>query len=47
MIFLSGYSKSDTAENMIIDGEVGFLQKPFRLHEASQIISKTLGNSVS
>ncbi len=45
VVFLSGYSKDVTENDLIIKGEIEFLQKPFRLHEVSQMISRVLNTS--
>ncbi|MFC1564480.1 response regulator [candidate division KSB1 bacterium] len=44
VIILSGYTKDGTAKDILKAGGKGFLQKPFRLHEVSEIISKVLSN---
>jgi CheY-like chemotaxis protein len=44
IVFLSGNSKEEVAEYMNITGEIDYIQKPYRLHEISQVLAKTVGN---
>ncbi|NOZ74700.1 MAG: response regulator [FCB group bacterium] len=41
-ILMSGYSKDTRAADLFQSGKVGFLQKPFRLHELTQTIQRYL-----
>ncbi|MFC1553600.1 PAS domain S-box protein [candidate division KSB1 bacterium] len=42
VVLSSGYSKKDQSEEIINSGIKGFLQKPFRIHEISEMINKSL-----
>ncbi|RMF11127.1 MAG: response regulator [Candidatus Neomarinimicrobiota bacterium] len=44
-ILMSGYSKDTQASDLFQSGKVGFLQKPFRLHELTQAIQKSMSQS--
>jgi len=45
VILSSGYSQDGKAAEILGNGILGFIQKPFRLHELSSIICNSLNNS--
>ena len=42
VLLSSGYSQNGTATEILNEGALGFIQKPFSMHELSKIISKAL-----
>ncbi|MCP4723897.1 MAG: response regulator [bacterium] len=42
VIVVSGYSQNGKVEEILKEGAIAFLQKPYRLHEISKVIRKTL-----
>jgi len=42
VLIMSGFSLNSSGKEMLSDGAIGFIQKPFELHELSKIISKIL-----
>jgi len=45
VIVMSGYSQDEKANEIMNDGALGFIQKPFKIHELSKIIYEILKKS--
>jgi PAS domain S-box-containing protein len=43
-LLISGYSRNGKAKEILHEGVKGFIQKPFKLNEVSQLINKTLAD---
>ena len=42
VLILSGYTKKETIENLLEDGAITFIPKPFNIYSLSQEVSKGL-----
>ncbi len=47
-ILSTGYSRDDIAQDLLSEGEmVGFVQKPYRLHQIAEVVSNALKTSIA
>ena len=46
VLVISGYGRNEIIEEMLNEGVLGFIKKPFKLSELSKIIYETLENSL-
>ena len=44
VLLMSGYSQDEKASDLLNDGVWGFIQKPFRLHDLSNVIAGALSS---
>jgi DNA-binding NtrC family response regulator len=47
VIIMSGFSKTGKVEDILYEGAVGFIQKPFNMHELSKMLDDVLKQTVN